>query len=337
MDKPRVLESVAALAAAGNLCEEEFAAACREGAGSEAVNRSNRYSAALIFVGAGVVFLGVAALISQYWNEMGSAMRMVVAPGTGIAAFAAGVLFSRRERFGAAGSACFLVAAAMLPSGFVAFLNEAGFHPGELGLQSLISIVMMGAFATAYLLFRWNSLVLSTTAFATWAFFAVTTWIGGSNPGCSSSEFFAYRTIIAGLSYVVLAFAFSDTPRRALSEFLYGLGAVAVLGSALALGGWGSNRNVVWGVIFVVLVMAALGASLRLGSKALLTIGSLFFAFFLTRVTTEVFSGSVGWPTILVVFGVSLMGFGYLIFERKRRYLNERMKTGGPHEHRYPG
>lgn len=323
MDKTRVLDSVSALVAAGDLSEAELLTACRQGGGSTILKLHTRISTVSSFVGAGVVFLGVVALISQYWNVMGSGMRVVVSLGSGIAAFATGVILSRRDWFGAAGPACFLIAAAILPSGLVVLLDEAGFQPDQVGWQSLISVVLVGVFTAAYLLFRSNSLLIPVIAFATWAFFAITSWIANQNSGLREIEFFEYRALVVGLTFIVLAFAFSETPRRPLSGFLYGLGAVTFLGAALALGGSGSNRSVVWGLIFPILAVAVLGASLYLGSKALLTFGSLFFAFFLTQATTEYFKGSIGWPLILVVFGMSLMVVGFVTFRLKRRYLNE--------------
>jgi hypothetical protein len=323
MDKQRVLESVSALSAAGDLSEAELTAAYREGAGGEIVERRAHYSTVLYFIGGGVVVMGIVALIAQVWDDLGGVMHVVVTLGSGIAAFTAGVLLSRRRWLGAAGPSFFLIAALVLPFGLAVALDEAGFQPDRFGWQSLISVVLMGAFAAAHLLFRSNSLLLYAIGYATWAFFAITGWIVGPNPGFDEFEFFEYRALAVGLSYLILAFAFTDTERRPLSGILYGLGVVSFLGAALALGGWKPSQNVFWEMVFPGLVFVVLYASVHLKSKALLTFGSLFLASFLVKITSEYFKDSLGWPLALVISGMMLMGVGFLTLRLKRRYLNE--------------
>jgi len=323
MDKQRVLESVSVLAAAGDLSEAELTAAYREGAGGEIVERHTRYSMVLYYIGGGVVVMGIVALIAQVWDDLGSVMHIVVTLGSGIAAFTAGVLLSRRRWLGAAGPAFFLIAALVLPFGLAVALDEAGFQPDQFGWQSLISVVLMGAFAAAYLLFRSNSLLLYAIGYATWAFFAVTGWIVGPNPGFDEFEFFEYRALAVGLSYLILAFSFAETERRPVSGILYGLGAVSFLGASLALGGWTPSQSVFWELVFPGLVFCVLYASVHLKSKALLTFGSLFLASYLVKITSEYFSDSLGWPLALVISGMMLMGVGFLTLRLKRRYLNE--------------
>ena len=323
MDKQNVLESVTVLAAAGDLSEAELNAAYLEGAGGDAVERHARYSTVLYFIGGGVVVMGIVALIAQIWDDLGSVMHVVVTLGPGLAAFTVGSLLSRRQSLGAAGAAFFLIAALVLPLGLAVTLDEAGVHPDHLEWQSLISIVLMGAFVAAYLLFRSNSLLLYAIAFATWAFFAITGWIAGPNPGFGEVEFFEYRALAVGLSYPLLAFAFADTSRRELSGILYGLGSMTFLGAALALGDWKPNQNMFWELVFPGLVFAVLYASVHLKSRVLLTAGSGFLAAYLLKITNEYFSDSLGWPLALVISGMMLMGVGYLTLRLKKRYLSE--------------
>lgn len=323
MDKQTLLESVSTLAAAGDLSEAELTAAFREGVGGEAAERQTRYSTVLYFIGGGVVVMGIVALIAQVWDDLGSVMRVAVTLGPGIAAFTAGALLSRRRWLGAAGPAFFLIAALVLPFGLAVTLDEAGFQPERFGWQSLISVVLMGAFAAVYLLFRSNALLLYAIGFATWAFFAITGWIAGPNPGFGDLEFFEYRALAVGLSYLLLAYSFADTPRRELSGIFYGFGALAFLGAALALGGWRPSQNVFWEVVFPGLVFAVIYASVHLRSRALLTYSSLFLGSYLVKITNEYFSDSLGWPLALVISGMMLMGVGYLTFRVRRRYLSE--------------
>ena len=321
MDKVTLLEAVRDLAAAGELTEAELVAAVREAANTPAAEvaaRSGRYSRLLYFVGGGVIFIGIVAFIAQVWDDLGPIMHVVVTLGTGLAAFTTGVLLSWHGRLGAAGPAFFVIAALVLPTGLAVALDEAGLDPEKLGLQSLMALVLMGAFLTVYRLFRSLSLLVFAIAYATWAFFAVTGFLVGSDPRFASKEFFEYRTLAVGLVFMMLAWAFSGTERDGLSGPLYAFGSLAFLGSALALGGWKPSQNAFWELVFPGLVFGVLYLSVHLRSKALLTFGSLFLGAYLAKITGEYFSDSMGWPLALIVLGLLLMGVGFLTYRLKR-------------------
>jgi hypothetical protein len=324
VDKVTLLAAVRNLAAAGELTEAEVVVAVREGAAipaAQVAERSGRYSRVLSFVGGGVTFIGIVAFIAQVWDRLGAVMHVVVTLGSGLAAYAAGVLLSRHGRLGAAGPAFFLIAALVLPIGLAVALDEGGLDPERLGLQSLMALALLVVFLVAYRLFRASSLLVYAIAYATWALFAITGFLAGSDPRFAGREFFEYRTLAVGLAFMVLGWAFSATEREGLSGPLYAVGSVAFLGSALALTGWKPSQNVFWELAFPGLVFGVLYLSVHLRSKALLTFGSLFLGAFLAKITGEYFSDSMGWPLALIVLGLLLMGVGYLAFRLGRTYL----------------
>ena len=326
MDKLTLLEEIRQLAAAGEITEAEVATAFREGSGGlgdEVADRQSLYSRVLYFIGGGVIFMGIVAFIAQIWDDIGAAMHVVVTLGSGLAAYISGVLLSWHGRVGAAGPAFFLIAALVLPLGMAVTMDEAGLDPERLGLQSLIALVLLGAFLGAYLLFRATSLLVYVIGFGTWAFFAITGFIVGPNPRFDEAEFFEYRLLVVGLVFMVLAWAFSDTERNGLSNPLYAFGSLAFLGSALALGGWKPSQNVFWELAFPGLVFGVLYLAVHVKSMALLTFGSIFLGAYLAKITGEYFSDSLGWPLALVLVGLMLMGVGYLTFRLKRTYLED--------------
>lgn len=321
MDKVTLLDAVRSLAASGELTEAEVVAAVREVAGApdtEVVERSRRYSRVLYFIGGGVIFIGIVAFIAQVWTDLGPVMHVVVTLGAGLAAFTAGVLLSRHGRLGAAGPAFFLVAALVLPIGMAVALDESGLDPARLGLQSLMSLILLAAFLAAHRLFRHPSLLVYAIAYGTWAFFAITGFMAGPDPRFAEEEFYEYRILAVGLAFMVLGWAFSGTEREGLTGPLYAFGSAAFLGAALALGDWKPSQNVFWELVFPGLVFIVLYLSVALKSKALLTFGSLGLGAYLAKITGEYFSDSMGWPLALILLGFLLMGVGYLTFRLKR-------------------
>ncbi|HOC41657.1 MAG TPA: hypothetical protein PKJ99_01460 [Thermoanaerobaculales bacterium] len=321
MDKVTLLEAVRDLAAAGELTEAEVIAAVREAddtRAAEIAERGGRYSKLLYFLGGGVVVIGMVAFIAQVWEELGSLMHVVVTLGSGLAAFVTGVLLTWHGRLGAAGPAFFLIAALVLPVGMAVSLDEAGLDPGKLGLQCLMALVLLAAFLAAYRLFCASSLLVYAIAYGTWAFFAITGFLVGSDPRFAGRAFFEYRTLAVGLAFMVLGWAFSATERDGLTGPLYTFGSLAFLGSALALGGWEPSQSAFWELIFPGLVFGVLYLSVVLRSTALLAFGALFLGAYLTKITGEYFSDSMGWPLALIVLGLLLMGVGFLTFRLKR-------------------
>lgn len=321
MDKMTLLAAVRELAAAGELEESEVVTAIREAAGAptaEVADRSRRYSQVLYFIGGGVIFIGIVAFIAQVWTDLGPVMHVVVTLGAGLAAFTTGVLLSWHGKLGAAGPAFFLIAALVLPIGMAVALDESGLDPEKLGLQSLMAVVLLGAFLAVYRLFRAPSLLVYAIAYGTWAFFAITGFMVGPDPRFAQEEFFEYRALAVGLAFMVLGWAFSGTERDGLSGPLYALGSAAFLGSALALGGFKPSQNVFWELIFPGLAFVVLYLSVTLKSKALLTFGSLGLGAYLAKITGEYFSDSMGWPLALILLGFLLMGVGYLTLRLKR-------------------
>jgi hypothetical protein len=321
VDKVTLLEAVRDLAAAGELTEAEVIAAVREAGdtgAAEVAERSGRYSKLLYFVGGGVIFIGIVAFIAQVWDDLGPIMHVVVTLGAGLAAFTTGVLLSWHGRLGAAGPAFFLIAALLLPLGMAVTLDEAGLDPERLSLQSLMALVLTGAFLAVYRLFRSSSLLVYAIVFATWAFFAISGFMVGPDPRFAGKEFFEYRILTAGLAFMVLGWAFSGTERDGLSGPLYAFGSLAFLGSALALGGWKPSQSTFWELVFPGLAFGVLYLSVHVRSKALLTFGSLFLGAYLAKITGEYFSDSMGWPLALIVLGLLLMGVGFLTYRLKR-------------------
>lgn len=321
MDKMTLLAAVRELAIAGELTEAEVIAAVRDAAdrrAAEIAARSGRYSKLLYFVGGGVIFIGNVAFLAQVWDELGPFMHVVVTLGAGLAAFTAGVLLSWHGRLGAAGPAFFLIAALVLPLGLAVALDEAGLDPERLGLQSLMALLLLTCFLAVYRFFRSSSLLVYAIVYATWAFFAITGFVAGSDPRFASREFFEYRTLAVGLAFMALGWAFSATERDGLSGPLYAFGSLAFLGSALALSGWKPSQNAFWELAFPGLVFVVLYLSVHVRSKALLTFGSLFLGAYLAKITGEYFSDSMGWPLALIVLGLLLMGVGFLTYRLKR-------------------
>ena len=326
MNKRELLQELSSRLASGELTRSEVLDAIGSEQ-SEATDGKSKIattlSRVLYYIGGGVVFLGMIFLIAQEWDHFGTAMKIFVTLGSGIAAFVVGVLFTGQERLGAAGPAFFLIAALLLPLGLLVTYDEAGIDVERLMIQMQIGGILFAAYLGAYALMRKNLLLTFSFVFGTWLFFALTNYMISGAPTVDEWSFVNYRILFVGLAFMLLGYSFVGTEREPLTGWLYVFGVAGFLGAGLALGEWKPNQNVFWEAVYPGLVFAIIFLSTYLKSRIFLILGSIALGAYLTKITAEYFSDSLGWAFSLVLVGFLLMGVAYLAVRVNRRHLSQ--------------
>ena len=324
MNKQALLQQLSALVDSGEVTEDEVLEAIGAKQHSPVAVTSSiasRLSAVLYFIGGGVVFLGLVFLIAQEWRHFGTSMKIFVTLGSGIAAFVVGVLFSQQKRLGAAGPTFFLISALLLPVGLFVTYDEAGVNVDMLTAQIQIAGILFAAYVGAYAVIRKNVLLTFAFIFGSWLFFAVTDQMVTSAPYIDNWSFINYRILFAGLAYMLLGYSFVGSDREVLTGWLYAFGVFGFLGAGFALGEWKPNQSLFWEAIYPGLVFGIIFISTHLKSRIFLVFGSLALGAYLTKITAEYFSDSLGWAFSLVIVGFLLMGVAYLAVRVNRRYV----------------
>ncbi len=324
MNKEELLQQLASLLDSGDLTQSEIMEAIGADNGQDIAAKTNltaRLSAVLYYIGGGVVFLGMVFLIAQEWRYFGTATKISVTLGSGLAAFVTGVLFSNQQRLGAAGPAFFLISALLLPGGLFVTYDEAGIDVEKMSAQIQIAGILLAAYLGAYSVIRRNVLLTFAFIFGSWFFFAMTNYLVRGAPVLDYWEFINYRILLAGLAYMLLGYSFVGSERETLTGWLYGIGVVGFLGAGLALGEWKPTQNVFWEAIYPGLVFGIIFLSTHLKSRVLLVFASLALGSYLSKITAEYFSDSLGWAFSLVIAGFLLMGVAYLAVHVNRRYV----------------
>ena len=213
-----------------------------EGAGGDIIlTKKLGIAEILYYIGGAIVFLGIAILVWQNWSTLSFPTRLIATLGAAVGAYIIGFIFSREEKFETIGDAFYLISALVLPIGLYVIFDNAGFDTGSAGIQSFISGIALALFLLSYVAFRKNIFTLFSIIFGTWFFFALTNFMVAGNP-IFDWNFFEYRTLVVGLSYLLVGYAFGKTARAPLSGFLYGFGILGFLGAALTLGGWSPRK-----------------------------------------------------------------------------------------------
>ena len=320
--KEEVLRYITSLAEQKVVSKEELTKAYDSGSEvktSDVLNKKLGVAEILYYIGGGIVFLGISILLWQNWSTLGFGTKVLATLGAGIASYFVGLVLSKDERTENVGSAFHLISALVTPMGLWVVFDNAGFDAGSAGIQTLISGILLATYVLSYVVFRKNVFVLFSILFGTLFFFSIANFMVAGGVYFDISKFYEYLILVAGVSYMLLGYAFSKSERAPLQGFLYGFGVLGFLGAALALGGWTPNQNVFWELIYPGLVFGVLFLSVHIKSKSFLTWGTLFLMGYILKITSEYFSNSLGWPLALVIAGLAMIGVGFVSLSLKRK------------------
>lgn len=323
--KQEALEYIKMLATQKIVTKEELDAAFAAGAELKIEAPAKKQfgmTEILYYIGGAIVFLGVAILLGQNWATLGFFTKVAVTLGFSIAAYFAGLIFSRDERSNSISVAFYLISALLAPGGLWIVFNHAGLDASSFGTQSVIAGILFITYLLSYFVLQKNIFIVFSLLFGTWLFFSFTSFIVGSNPSLSQATFNEYRILTAGLSYILLGYTFSQRGHPIIGGVLYNFGIFGFLAAALGLGGFYPHQNVFWELIFPGLVFAVLFLSVYIKSKAFLAWGTFFLMAYIIKITAEYFATGLGWPLALMMAGFAIIAVGYLSLWLKKKYLN---------------
>jgi hypothetical protein len=292
-DKRAALAEIAALAEQHGITPEEVAAFLA-GARSPGKDRTV-IGKVLSYVGGVLVFSGVGLLIGFLWDEIGSAERVILTLGTGLAAFVLATLCASDPRFEKAATPLFLVAALMQPTGLFVFLHET-MPPSDDPL--LAAILVFGVLAAQQGLAFWalgrTSLLFLAVVFWIFCLGTATVWLewNGETVG-----------IVLGIALLCLSWALGRTPHLAIAPFWSFAGGATLLASW-----WARFADTPLDLTFVGLDGFLIYLAVRSGNRSLLFVSVLGLLAYLSYFAWEYFADVIGWPIALIVLGLILIG-----------------------------
>jgi len=324
MKKEEILSQIVEACAKGLVTKQEVLSAYEQGkqtSGQAGTHVS--VSKVLYYIGGIIVLLGIAVLVWQNWAQLSVMTRVLATLGSGIAAYLVAVFLSREQRFYELAQAFHIISAFLLPTGLFVVFDAAGVDVYTSGMQSVISGILLITYAATYWVFRRDLFVAFSVLFTTWFYYSFATYLVRDLQGTLAPEtFYEYLTLVAGLSYGVLAYFFAQRNQARVAGWLYGLGTLGFLGAALSLGGWFPDRNVFWEIMFPGLSFGAIFLSIYVKSRSMLIIGALYLMAYILKITSEYFAQSLGWAFTLVVVGFLLIALGYGVVYINKKYLS---------------
>lgn len=294
-DKSAALDRIQQIARTHGLSSEEVVARL-EGPSAAAGRRNSERLIRRILAYLGALFLLAGALtaVNMFWDDLGSAGRFIASFGTGVVALSLAIAAAKDNRYAAAASPLFLMAALFQTSGLFVFLAE--YFPGSdsmLGAIAVFAVMTLQSLALLSVLDKTSLAFLSL--FFGFAFLAsVLSWLDVDE---------GLAALVIGISGLLVSWRIRSTPHRALAALTF-----FVFGALVAFGAFDIVEGefpLDFGLVGV--AGALIYAGVFAASRSLMVIGVLSMLAFLGYFTHEYFADMLSWPVALIVMGLLML------------------------------
>lgn len=307
LHKEEALQDIVLLAKRNHITLEEIAHALRV-----PQTQADKESPAVLsklfgYIGGIFVFAGISVFISMYWNDFGSAARVIVTLGTGLVAYVMGLVCLADQKYERAATPLFLIASVLQPTGILVMLQEYS-SGGDVrhGFLFMAIYMLIQQGATFWAKGR-TALAFSTILFGC-IFFAnlFDVW--------DMSE--KLIGIVIGTSLLCIAYALNQSRHAAIAPFWYFIGAVVLLFSV-----FDAVKNTPFELAYLGLSALIIFLSTYARSRTLLLVGTMSMLLYIGYYTAEHFANTVGWPIALVMIGIALIALSSLAVRLNNKYI----------------
>ncbi len=296
VSKNEALERIAAIAGEHGLSTEEVVERLSGATGSAGVQGSERLIRRILaYLGAIFMLAGAVTAVNMFWDDLGSAGRVIASLGTGIVALVLAVATLKDSRFDAASTPLFLVAALFQTSGLFVFLEEY-FAGGDSALGALAVFgVMMIQSLLLFAAIRKTSMVFLSLFFG-FAFLAsALAWLDVDD---------GFAALVIGISGLLVSWQINTTAHRSITPLAFFIFAALVAFGAFDL----VEGTFPLDFCLVGVAAALIYAGVVARSRSLLVAGVLAMLAFLGYFTNEYFADMLSWPVALILMGLLMLG-----------------------------
>lgn len=292
---------------------------------NEKIKRSHHFSITkmLYALGAAVVIIGIIIFFAQIWDDLGSLGRIVVTLGLGLLIAAIGSMLLKQKPEDNIGAVFHFIGGVLIPSGVLITLHELGVSFASLWPAAIAFGVIFVFYLLLNLAHGHSILKLFAIANGTvFMYLLVGAMIKGPNYYIYHElyeDLYAYLTMMIGASYLFLAQFFCDKWNKRL------LGALCFFGSGGFLVAAFSQvlNSPLWQIFYFLILSGGLFLSIYMKSRSILFMSTIFLVAHITRITSEYFADSIGWPISLVILGFVFIGLGYASVTINKKYIRD--------------
>jgi len=272
----------------------------------------------LYVLGAAIVVVGVIIFVSQIWYDIGSFGRIVVTLGFGMLATAIGSALLKSKPDDNIGNVFHSIGGFLIPSGALVTLSELSNEMISLWPVTITFAVIFVFYLLLNYVHKSPILTFFTIANGTAFIYSfIQSVVETSSSYSFYRDLYSYITMIIGISYILLAYAFRDGWNKPLIAVLNFFGIIGFLGAAFSQ----VFDSVLWQLLYFILVFGSVYLSIYLKSRSILVISTLFLIVHISYITGKYFANSLGWPISLVFLGFVFIGLGYASVNINKKYI----------------
>ena len=305
--KEDALHDIISLAKHNNISLDEIKHALEAAPVLDSKPSSSVLSKLLGYIGGIFVFAGIGVFISMYWDDFGSAARVIVTLGTGFVAFIMALACLYDKKYERAATPLFLIAALLQPTGILVMLQEySSGGDARHGMLFMAAFMLIQQGATLWAKRR-TVLAFSAILFGC-IFFTTLFDLWDLNQKLIG--------IVIGASILCLAYALQQSKHLAIAPFWYLVGAIILMWSVFE-----AVENTPFELIYLGLAALLIFLSTHVRSRTLLTVGTLAMLGYIGYYTAKHFANTLGWPIALVIIGIALIGTSALAVRLNNKYI----------------
>lgn len=321
MNKEELLKEITYRLSKGEISREELLASLSISGGelSEAKARGIGAISAtrmLYIIGAVIAIAGIIIFISQIWSDIGSFGRIFVTLGLGLVMTALGSFLLNTRPQDSLGTIFHFLGGLLIPGGAMVTLYEMNYDFVSLWPVAIVFAVIFAFYLILTTIHKRPVLAFFAVASGT-TFVYLTVASMVDEAFYRHGDLYAYLTMIVGVSYLLLGNSFRDGWNRGLVGLLNFFGSVALLGAAFTR----VFDSSLWQMLYFVFVVGGVFMAVRLKSRGVLVVSTIFLIAHVSYITGKYFADSLGWPIALVILGFIFIGLGYASINISKKYI----------------
>lgn len=305
--KEDALQDIVSLARHNQITLEEIAQAFNAPKIQTVKASSSVLSKLFGYIGGIFVFAGIGVFISMYWDDFGSAARVIVTLGTGLVAFIMGLMCLADKKYERVATPLFLISSFLQPTGILVMLQEYSSGGDVRHGMLFMAIYMLIQQGATFWAKRRTVLAFSAILFGC-IFFANLFDIWDVNEKLIG--------IVIGTSLLCIAYTLNQSKHLAIASFWYFVGAVTLLWSIFESVEKSPLEPVYLGASALIIFL-----STYVRSRTLLLVGTLSMLLYIGYYTAKHFANTVGWPIALVMIGIALIAVSSLAVRLNNQYI----------------
>lgn len=304
-----------------------------------APEKESHFLEILTYIGGAIVFTGISIFLGQNFETMNIFTKVLTTLGSGLAAYGLGVLFHYKKPQTSISNALFLISSLCFPVGLFIIFDYAGFDMSSPSIQLATSLILFITYLLSDLLLKKTIFAAFALIYGTWSYYSFINQVMSLSDFSLQLDIYRYNSLAIGFTYILIGRYFESTYRKALTGYLYFFGIWNILSVTFSFGSYFYDLSFVdeslksswyqtfWDFFYPVVLLTVFYFSTILKSRAFLFSGAAFTFFYIIRLTSTYFAESLGWPLSLVLIGLSLIFLGYVYYEVKKRYLDNKLSN----------